>query len=117
MPAHARRCSPARSSLSIAVTVVALAALIPAYRAHAGAATNDPFAGWTTAFRDDFNGSAGSRLDGDWLYDVGTSYPGGAPTWGTGEIETSTDSTANVRQDGSGHLLITPLRGANGQWT
>ena len=25
--------------------------------------------------------------EANWLYDIGTSYPGGAPNWGTGEIE------------------------------
>lgn len=76
-----------------------------------------PFAGWTTAFRDDFSGSAGAPLDSNWLYDLGTSYPGGAPQWGTGEVETETDASANVHQDGNGHLVITPIRDATGRWT
>lgn len=75
-------------------------------------------ADWTTMFRDDFDGASGSRLNAaDWLYDTGTSYPGGAANWGTGEIETSTDSTDNVYQDGSGHLVIKPIRDASGHWT
>jgi hypothetical protein len=72
---------------------------------------------WTPVFRDDFSGTANSPLDSNWLYDLGTSYPGGAAQWGTGEIETATNSTANVYQDGSGHLVIKPIRSASGQWT
>ncbi|MET9529758.1 MULTISPECIES: glycoside hydrolase family 16 protein [unclassified Streptomyces] len=90
------------------------------------AAASEPAAGprtaaaadWTTVFRDDFGGAAGTGLNtADWLYDKGTGYPGGAANWGTGEIETSTDSTDNVYQDGSGHLVIKPVRDASGHWT
>lgn len=80
----------------------------------AGSAAAD----WTTVFRDDFNGAAGTGLNrADWLYDLGTSYPGGAGNWGTGEIETATDSTDNVYQDGDGHMVIKPIKDAAGQWT
>ncbi len=48
---------------------------------------------------------------------AGASVPGGAPNWGTGEIETMTSSTANVFQDGQGHLLIRPIRDGAGNWT
>jgi hypothetical protein len=86
----------------------------------AGTAATSPTtaAAWTTMFRDDFNGAAGSRLNGsDWLYDIGTSYSGGAPNWGTGEIESATDSTANVYQDGAGHMVIKPILDGSGHWT
>jgi hypothetical protein len=74
--------------------------------------------GMTTVFSDDFTGPAGTGLNRtNWLYDIGTSYPGGAPNWGTGEVETMTDSTQNVYQDGSGNLVIKPIRNASGQWT
>jgi beta-glucanase (GH16 family) len=74
--------------------------------------------GWTTVFRDDFNGATGTGLSStSWLYDTGTSYPGGAPNWGTGEAETATTSTANVHHDGRGHLIITPVRDSSGNWT
>jgi beta-glucanase (GH16 family) len=73
---------------------------------------------WTTVFEDNFDGAAGTGLNTqDWLYDKGTGYPGGAANWGTGEIETATDSTANVYHDGAGHLAIKPLRDAAGNWT
>ena len=47
-----------------------------------------------------------------WAYDTGTHYHGvGCPAaWGTGEVESAASSTANVSQDGHGHLLITPIR-------
>ncbi|WP_328452621.1 glycoside hydrolase family 16 protein [Amycolatopsis sp. NBC_00438] len=73
---------------------------------------------WTTVFQDDFDGAAGTGLNTqDWLYDKGTGYPGGAGAWGTGELETATDSTDNVYHDGAGHLAIKPLRDAAGNWT
>ncbi|WP_328647340.1 glycoside hydrolase family 16 protein [Amycolatopsis sp. NBC_00348] len=73
---------------------------------------------WTTVFQDDFDGAAGTGLNTqDWLYDRGTGYPGGAAAWGTGELETATDSTDNVYHDGAGHLAIKPLRDAAGNWT
>ena len=66
---------------------------------------------WTQIFNEDFNGGAGNGLNtNNWKYDTGTG-------WGTGEIETMSSSTANVQQDGNGHLKITALRDANGNWT
>ncbi|KAA1234887.1 1,3-beta-glucanase, partial [Mycobacterium simiae] len=74
--------------------------------------------GFTEIFRDDFTGPAGSSINGtNWLYALGTNYPGGAPNWGTGEIETMTNSTNNVYLDGNGHLAIKPIRDASGSWT
>ncbi|MFE9699610.1 SGNH hydrolase domain-containing protein [Streptomyces sp. NPDC006270] len=85
------------------------------------AATAPPAApgaeGWTELLRDDFDGPAGSRPSpANWQYDLGTCYPGcPAPRWGTGEIETMTDSTDNVRLDGRGVLEIVPTR-KGGTW-
>jgi hypothetical protein len=77
-----------------------------------------PPSGWSTVFSDDFNGAAGSGLNAsDWLYDTGTGYGGGAAAWGTGEVETATNSTANVYQDGSGHMVIKAVKDASGAWT
>jgi chitodextrinase len=84
----------------------------------ASAAIPAPPAGFTLIFSDDFNGAANTPVSSaNWLYDLGTSYPGGAPNWGTGEVETMTNSTANVFQDGAGHLAIRPIRSASGAWT
>ncbi|HEY2701599.1 MAG TPA: discoidin domain-containing protein [Pseudonocardiaceae bacterium] len=71
-------------------------------------------AGFTTTWSDDFNGAAGSALDtGAWRYDTGTGF-------GTGEIETMTNSTSNVYLDGSGHLVLKALHSGtdpNSGWT
>jgi beta-glucanase (GH16 family) len=68
-----------------------------------------PPAGWSTVFSDDFSGAAGSGPSGQWMYDTGTGF-------GTGEIETMTNSSANVHLDGNGHLDITALDNG-GNWT
>ena len=75
-------------------------------------------ASWTQIWSDDFNGRAATGVNtSNWLYDTGTSYPGGAAHWGTGEVETMSSSTSNVYQDGSGHLVIKPIRSSSGTWT
>ncbi|HUN31897.1 MAG TPA: ricin-type beta-trefoil lectin domain protein [Trebonia sp.] len=68
-------------------------------------------AGWSTVFSDDFQGAAGSGADSQWMYDTG---PGS--NFGTGEIETMTNSSNNVHLDGSGNLDITALN-SGGSWT
>lgn len=74
--------------------------------------------GWNLVWSDDFTGAANTLpSSNNWIIDTGTSYPGGPPNWGTGEIQTYTNSTANVSHDGSGNLRITPIRNASGQWT
>jgi beta-glucanase (GH16 family) len=74
--------------------------------------------GWTQVFADDFNGAANTGVNtANWIYDLGTSYPGGAANWGTGEVETMTNSTQNVFLDGAGNLVIKPIRNGSGQWT
>jgi hypothetical protein len=67
--------------------------------------------GWSTIFSDDFSGSSGSGADSQWIYDTG---PGSS--FGTGEIETMTNSTSNVHLDGNGDLDITAL-GSGSSWT
>src|SRR6266571_8924964 len=75
---------------------------------------------WTKVWSDEFNGPANSGVNrSNWLYDPGHGYScSGCPAnWGTGEIESMSDRTANVHQDGKGHLVITAIRDANGNWT
>jgi beta-glucanase (GH16 family) len=62
---------------------------------------------WALTWRDEFNGSGGVNTS-DWIYDIGTAYPGGPSNWGTGEVEVMTDSTSNVFQSG-GYLNIRAL--------
>ena len=100
------------------VAVLATVATTTAFAMRADAAVPAAPAGMTTVFSDDFTAAAGTGLNrANWLYDIGTSYPGGAPNWGTGEIETMTDSTQNVYHDGAGNLVIKPIRDAAGNWT
>ncbi|HXL91423.1 MAG TPA: ricin-type beta-trefoil lectin domain protein [Streptosporangiaceae bacterium] len=70
-----------------------------------------PPSGWSTIFSDDFNGASGSGADSQWMYDTGAGS-----TFGTGEIETMTNSTSNVHLDGNGDLDITAL-GSGSSWT
>jgi hypothetical protein len=107
-----------------AIAVAAITALAPAAvfftavpAATAGTVPPPP-SGWTTAFSDDFAGSAGSGVDSNWTYDQGTQYSGTGCTgnWGTGEVETDTSSTSNVSEDGNGHLNITPVDNG-GSWS
>ncbi len=71
-----------------------------------------PPAGWTTVFSDNFAGAAGSMVNSaNWKYDTG---PGSS--FGTGEIETMTNSTSNVYLDGNGHLVIKAIE-SGGAWT
>jgi beta-glucanase (GH16 family) len=75
----------------------------PAAPVRAAAAVPPPPSGWSLSFADDFNGAAGSGVDpNNWRYDTGTGF-------GTGEIENMTTSTANVFQDGAGHLVLRAL--------
>ncbi|HEV2778606.1 MAG TPA: glycoside hydrolase family 16 protein [Actinophytocola sp.] len=84
----------------------------------ARAAVPPPPAGYTLVWADDFNGSAGTLPSGaNWIFDLGHSYPGGPPNWGTGEIQSYTNSTQNVALDGAGNLRITPRRDGAGNWT
>jgi carbohydrate binding protein with CBM6 domain len=99
------------------VPAVTFLAVSGAPAAQAGTVPPPP-TGWTTAFSDGFTGAAGSGVDSNWTYDQGTQYSGSGCTgnWGTGEVESETSSTANVSQDGSGHLNITPVKSGS-SWT
>ncbi len=85
--------SPPRTRSRL-IALGAVAATAAALAVVAGApspaeAVPAPPAGWSVVWGDDFTGPAGARInEANWLYDIGTSYPGGAPNWGTGEIET-----------------------------
>jgi beta-glucanase (GH16 family) len=64
---------------------------------------------WRVIWSDEFNGPAGAPVDPKkWTFDTG------AGGWGNNELETYTNSTENVFQDGSGNLVIRALKtGAN----
>ncbi|MFC7868119.1 glycoside hydrolase family 16 protein [Streptomyces murinus] len=118
-PRSRSRSRSVRRALMAAVATFGLAAAVAtAATGPADASAPAPPSGWSQVFLDDFDGAAGSSVNAsNWQFDTGTSYPGGAGNWGTGEVESMTSSTSNVSLDGSGDLLITPRRDASGNWT
>jgi beta-glucanase (GH16 family) len=75
----------------------------------ANARPADPNLVW----RDDFNGSAGTPPDAShWTYDIGGTG------WGNSELDYDTKSSANIADDGKGHLAISARRdkGTNTCW-
>ena len=59
-----------------------------------------PDAGWKLLWGDDFDGAAGTAVDGSkWAYDTG-------PNWYNGELQDYTSGNANASLDGSGNLVI-----------
>ncbi len=94
------------TALAVTVGTVAVAGfltvtLTPSANAAVGAAPP----GFTLTWSDDFTGASGTGVNGtNWKYDTG---PGSS--FGTGEIETMTNSTSNVYQDGAGHLVLKAL--------
>lgn len=81
-------------------------------------ATVPSISGFKLTWSDDFIGSSNSLPStSNWLVDVGTSYPGGPANWGTGEIQTYTSSSTNLKVDGRGNLVITAVKDSKGKWT
>src|SRR6185437_11224399 len=106
--------SATRASRAAATDVATPAGAAQAVRATASAAPDavpGPPAGWSTVVSDDFNGASGGGPSSSWMYDTG---PGSS--FGTGEIETMTNSSSNVHLDGNGNLDITALNNG-GSWT
>lgn len=99
--------SPRRTSFIIVFAAILLAAI--SFRL--GGTTPAHAATFNLVWSDEFNGAANTGVNTSvWKYDTGTGF-------GTGEIETMTTSTNNVKQDGQGHLVITPIRDSSGNWT
>ena len=72
---------------------------------------------WTPVWSDTFSGAANTAPSAaNWIEDTGTSAPGGPANWGTGEVESMSNSTANVYVDGNNHLDIKAID-SNGAWT
>jgi beta-glucanase (GH16 family) len=99
--------------IALALVVAAVVAVVVGYAVRQTSGSG----GWKKVWTDDFGGSAGTRPSAkNWQYSTGTSYPGGAAQWGTGEIETYTKDRANAHLDGSGHLVITATKDPSGAW-
>jgi Carbohydrate binding module (family 6)/Glycosyl hydrolases family 16 len=108
---RARRMAALTSALTLLLGGIVAAAVVISQPASATTVPNPP-AGWTTVFSDNFAGAAGSMVNSaNWKYDTG---PGSS--FGTGEIETMTNSTSNVYLDGNGHLVIKAI-GSGTSWT
>src|SRR3954468_14035040 len=67
---------------------------------------------WTLAWSDEFNGPAGSAVDGTkWVAEVGNGSNG----WGNHQREYDTNATKNAAMDGAGNLLITAYKESLGK--
>jgi beta-glucanase (GH16 family) len=113
---HTHRLRVAAGALILAVGMIAPATTATQTASAKPATVPPPPSGFTTTWSDDFTGASGTGLNtGTWKYDTG---PGSS--FGTGEIETMTNSTANVFQDGAGHLVLRALHSGSdprGGWT
>ncbi|RDW83852.1 glycoside hydrolase family 16 protein [Aspergillus mulundensis] len=92
-----------------------------------------PLPGYTLTWHDEFSSSSStphsdtSHLpsSSNWLFDLGTSYPAGAPAWGNNELQSYTTSPQNIRITPQNTLQIIPRlsagdggnNGGQGQWT
>lgn len=73
--------------------------------------------GFKLTWSDDFVGQANSLPNpSNWVVSTGTSYPGGASNWGTGEIQTYTSDPQNLKLSGNGTLQITAIKSGS-SWT
>jgi hypothetical protein len=89
--------------------IVAATTVVATSSASAGTPPAAP-SGFITTFSDNFAGAAGSAPNSaNWFYDEGTGF-------GTGEIETMTNSTANCSLDGNGDLKLTAIESGT-SWT
>jgi len=67
---------------------------------------------WTLAWSDEFNGAAGSAVDGTkWVLETGNGSNG----WGNHERQYYTNTTKNVSMDGAGNLVITAYKESLGK--
>jgi hypothetical protein len=111
LAAHRKRTITGLTSVLILLAGLLVGTFMAAQPAAATTVPSPP-AGWTTVFSDNFAGAAGSPVNAaNWKYDTG---PGSS--FGTGEIETMTNSTSNVYLDGNGHLVIKAI-GSGSSWT
>lgn len=107
------RTRPPRPRYLVPAAIVAVLALIGGYAIYHLLGGRPGGTIWSA----EFDGPAGSQPSTqDWTFTTGTSYPGGAPQFGTGEIQTYTSDPANVRLDGNGNLVIAATRDPSGAW-
>ncbi|TVY23468.1 Glucan endo-1,3-beta-glucosidase [Lachnellula hyalina] len=105
-------------SILAACTLVQVHALQHVHPRHLSTALNKAsLPGFIPVFFDDFSGTPGSLpSSSNWLFSLGTQYPGGAPNWGNNEHENYTQSRDNIHITQEQNLEIIP-RLENGLWT
>lgn len=65
---------------------------------------------WQITWSDEFNGLAGQLPDASrWTFDLGTGQGG----WGNSELQSYTNSPANISMDDQGNLVITAINEGN----
>lgn len=65
---------------------------------------------WQITWSDEFNGQAGQSPDASkWTFDLGTGQDG----WGNSELQSYTNSPANISLDDQGNLVITAINEGN----
>lgn len=65
---------------------------------------------WQITWSDEFNGQAGQSPDAaKWTFDLGTGQDG----WGNSELQSYTNSPANISLDDEGNLVITAINEGN----
>jgi beta-glucanase (GH16 family) len=75
-------------------------------------ATSGATPSWPLAWSQEWNGGAGTQpAAADWNYDLG----GGG--WGNAELETYTNSSSNIAEDGAGNLVITAIQTGGSAYT
>jgi hypothetical protein len=117
LPARSGPGRPTKATYRWVIAVLTVIALVIAGAVAYRKLTSASGGAWRTTWSDDFSGSAGTAPSAaDWITSTGTSYPGGAAQWGTGEIETYTSDRQNLAVDGNGHLKITASRNSAGVW-
>ncbi len=104
----APRRQPARAARLVAPAVMAAVIAIGSTPVSAASPPPAP-AGWTTVFSDTFSGAAGSRVDSQWEFD-------GVDGTSNGSVQSYDTAAANLNEDGSGHLHLTPVK-SGGAWT
>lgn len=98
---------------SIKASIISASALLPALVL----AKVPQVEGYNLTWSDEFEGSAGSLPDSaNWIMTTGTSYPGGAENFGTGEIQTYTSDPSNCQLSGNGTVKITAIKSGSA-WT
>ena len=116
LPGRIRR-HPVLAALSALAVTAACASALPAAQAGEPGQAGKQKTAMEEVWRTDFDGAAGSLPSGDdWIIDKGTGYEGGPPNWGTGEVQSYTDSPENLQLDGEGRLKITARKDGGG-WT